>query len=203
VRRLFIVALGSALFLSACGTSAASPNAGSSTPTEVASAAGSQPTTEASTNAIPGWITFAPDGKGFSAIYPGNPTLQTQTIQTASGPVPMSVWYYEASDDLSYYVALGTYPQGSLSSGPLSDVYDAAVTDMSNMSLGMTISGQGDVTISGHAGRAFTVANSAVTVKGELIAVGDNLYKVYVLYPSAASESPNVAVFLSGFKLTV
>jgi hypothetical protein len=195
VRRLFIVALGSALFLSACGTSTASPNAGSSAPTEVA--------TEASTNAHPGWITFAPDGQGFSAIYPGDPTLQTQTIQTASGPVPMSVWYYEASDDLSYYVALGKYPEGSLSSGSLSDAYDAAVTDMSNMSLGMTVTEHGDVTISGHAGRTFTVANSAVTVKGELIAVGDNLYKVYVLYPSDASESPNTRIFLSGFTLTV
>jgi hypothetical protein len=203
VRRLFIVALGSALFMSGCGTSTASPNAGSTNPTEGASAAGSQPTAEASPAAIPGWITFAPADQGFSAAYPGQPSLQTQTIQTTAGPVPTSVWYYEESEDLSYYVAVAKYPEGSLSSGSLSDVYDTAVTDMSHISLGMTVSGQGDVTVSGHAGRTFTVANSVVMVKGELIAVGDNLYKVYVLCLPAASESPNVSAFLAAFKLTV
>lgn len=203
MRRLFIVALGSALFLSGCGTSTASPNAGSPSPTEGASAAGSQPTAETSPAAIPGWIIFAPAGQGFSAAYPGQPTLQTQTIQTTAGPVPTSVWYYEESEDLSYYVALAKYPEGSLSSGSLSDVYDKAVTDMSHISLGMTVSGQGDVTVNGHAGRTFTVANSVVMVKGELIAVGDNLYKVYVLCPPAASGSPNVSAFLAAFKLTV
>jgi hypothetical protein len=208
VRRLFIVALGSALFLSACGTSTASPNA-SPTPTEGASAAGSQSTAEASPphggppTAIPGWIVFAPADQGFSAAYPGQPTLQTQTIQTTAGPVPTSVWYYEESEDLSYYVALAKYPEGSLSSGSLSDVYDTAVTDMSHISLGMTVGGQGDVTVNGHAGRTFTVANSAAMVKGELIAVGDNLYKVYVLCLPAASESPNISAFLAAFTLTV
>jgi len=223
MRRLFLVVLGSAILLSACGQGKGWPDSNSAAsqapsiastqtptkaptevPTEAPTAAPkSQPTpTEAATQAATVWTTFAPTGAGFTSQFPGDPTLTEETYTTAVGDAPASLWTYEDGADLAYFVALAKYPKGSISKVSASSVFDGALAGMTGSSSGMSIASQGSVTLNGHAGRKFTLTGS-IESKGEMFVVGDNLYMVYAAYSDAITDLTDVDAFIGAFKLLV
>lgn len=217
MRRLFVLALGSALLASACGTSSFWPGAssaasqavtGSSTtpsskPSPVATKTKAAPTLAAPTptevassaDVTAGWSTFAPAGAGFSVLMPGEPVLKTSNSTDAT----TSLWTYEDGADLAYFVAEAKYTKGSLSGQPAATVYTNALAGMAKSGTGMTISAQGDVTVSGHAGKSFTLTSTGATAKGYLFVVGDNLYMVYAYWAPAVDGSPDMDAFLASF----
>lgn len=228
MRRLFLVVLGSAILLSACGQSKGWPDSSSAAsqaasqapsiaatqaptqaPTEAATAAPTATAkpkstpTAAATQASSDWIVFAPAGAGFTSQLPGDPTLSQETYKTAAGDAPASLWTYEDGSDLAYFIALAKYPKGTLSSVSASAVFDGALAGMTGASSGMTLATKGNVTLNGHAGRSFTLTSSDATAKGEMFIVGDNLYVVYAAYTSAITDPSDVNAFIADFKLTV
>jgi hypothetical protein len=201
VRRLLLVVLGSAILFSACASAsqtAAPALTPTPTPTVTSTATSTPPPTVAPADA--GWIVLAPPGGGFTSKYPGQPKLTKTTTTTKEGPTPTSVWEYLASTDLDYNVAMWQYPSGSTAGMAASAIYDSAITGMDSTNQ-LTLGTQGDITLNGHAGRAFTLKGASYTLQGELVLVGDNLYMVYASYAPAV-DTAGVTAFLSDFQLT-
>ena len=220
VRRFVLVVLSSAILLSACGTSKGFPQANQSgaAPSVAASVAATVAVTPtlapvATTKATPAptvaptpagsvWVSIAPVGTGFTAKFPAAPTQSSQTFTTAVGDAPASLWIFEESTDLAFFVVEAKYPAGSMSGVTASAVYDGAITGMTGSSSGLTLDTQSSVTLGGHTGRAFSLTSTAASIKGQMYLVGDNLYMVYVAYTSAADVT-EIDTFIAAFKLTV
>jgi hypothetical protein len=231
VRRLLLVALASAMALSACGQGkgwpAISP-VGTQGPSQAASAsltasadatATPTPTAEPTpTQALPtkaptptvasgldaDWITLAPSGFGFTSKWPGTPTKKTTTSATSAGDSVTVLWSYQDGVDLAYFAAVVTYPTGSLTGKTAASIYDFAVTSMTTSTANeMTITNQGSVTVNGHSGRSFSLAGSAFSIEGAMALVGNNLYIAYVAYTSAVTDMSSPETFFNDFTLTV
>ena len=201
MRRLLLIVLGSAILLSACASAAqtAAPTP-TPTPTPTTTPAATPTSSPTLAPADAGWIVLAPPGGGFTAKFPGTPKLTTTTTTTKEGPTPTSEWEYLASKDLDYNVAMWKYPAGSTTGMAASAIYDSAITGMDSTNH-LTLSTQSDITLNGHAGRAFTLGGASYTLKGELVLVGDNLCMVYASYAPTV-DTAGVTAFLADFQLT-
>jgi hypothetical protein len=210
VRRIFLIVLGSAILVSACGsstaTSAPATQAPVATPTAALAATDTPvvvPSLAPSNAALDGdWITFAPDGTGFTAKFPGAPTLTTQTQTTAVGDAAVSLWAFEQGGNLVYDVMVTKYPTGSLAAAKLSALYDGAINGMTGGEANLTVAGQEDMALGGHDGRTFLLTSATGSVKGGVWIVGDNMYMAYVAFTSSVDPGL-IDTFLSDFALTV
>ncbi len=225
MRRLLLVLFGSAVLLSACGSSKATP-----APATPAPATPATPATQATT-ATPGatptdaptvvetstpvvlvapinagvdgdWVTLAPAAAGFTAKFPVMPTLTTQTATTAVGDARASLWTYEQGGNLAYYVQVTNYPTGSLASANPVTLYDAAIQSMTGGTSQLTLAGETDLTLGGHAGRLFLLTSALGSLKGGVWIAGDVMYMVYVSFTSSVDPGL-IDTFLSDFQLTV
>lgn len=225
MRRLFLVVLGSALILSACGQSKGWPDgspaatvapsivatsvaAATAAPTVVMSDAPTAPAaseavpTQADTHADTEWTVFAPADGGFTSKFPVVPTLTTDTTKTAAGDTATSLWTYEQGGNLAYFVLLAQYPKGAMVALKATVAYDTAVQAMVGGTAGLALASQTDMMINGHAGRSFLLTSTEGSVKGEMVLVGDNLYTAYVAFTSSVDRSV-VDTFLADFSLTI
>lgn len=219
MRRLLILVLSSAVLLSACGTAKSWP----SLPTKVPShgpavATATEATTPEPTEATPTKATptkagpteaptsagnaFSPSGGGFTVMLPGEPKLTTQTYSTAVGDAPASLWTYEVSNDLAYFVVLAKYPKGSMTGVSPSLIFDGALNGMVGNTTGAKISAKADTTLGGHPGKTFALEMPTALMKGALYIVGDNLYMVYAAYTSPA-DMAQIDAFLTSFKFSI
>ncbi len=151
-------------------------------------------------SAISDWITFSPSGVGFTAMYPGQPKLTSQTSKTPVGNVPVSIWSYVDSTHLMLFAGRGRYPAGSMTGVSPSAVFDGSVSGMATGSA-QTLESSADCTRDGYPGRAFVLTGSQVTTKGQIYLVGDDMYMVYAIY-DAAGDVSQVDGFLASFHLT-
>ena len=201
MRRLLLIALGSAILFSACASAArtAAPTP-APTPTPAATPAATPTSSPILGPADAGWIVLAPPGGGFTSKFPGEPKLTKTTTTTKEGPTPTSVWEYLASTDLDYNVAMWQYPAGSTTGMAASAIYDEAITGMDSANH-LTLSTQSDKSLNGHAGRAFTLKGATYSLQGELVLVGDNLYMATGSYAPTV-DTAGVTAFLADFRLT-
>lgn len=226
MRRLFLIALSSAILLSACGPSkswpgtvhngpsqapataiatlAATPVPTEANPTEAPTEEPTEAPTEEPTEApTAAGITFSPPDGSFTVLLPDQPKLTTQTYKTAVGDAPASLWTYEVSNDLAFFVVQASYPKGSLTGASPSAVFDAALNGMVSTTTGAKIVTQGATTLGGHPGRTFVVDTPDATVKGALYIVNDDLYMIYAGYTSAITDMTDADAFLASFEFTI
>jgi hypothetical protein len=210
VRRVVLLALSSALFLSACGSAKVTTAPAASEAQNVSSAAvvTPSPTPVAVLSIAPSlaavdgdWVVFAPDGAGFSSKFPAAPTLTTQTDKTAVGDALSSIWTYEQAGNLSYAVLAAVYPAGSLASTTSSKLYDGGINGMTGGSAGLAITSQADITLGGRAARTFLLTSATGSIKGEVVVVGDTMYMAYVVFTSSV-DTGLIDTFLVDFKLS-
>jgi hypothetical protein len=212
VRRVLLIVLSSALFLSACGsakvTTAPVPSASEAQVGSSAAIVTPSPTPVAVLSIAPSfaavdgdWIVFSPDGAAFTAKFPASPTLTTQTDKTAVGDAVSSIWTYEQGGNLAYAVLAAAYPAGSLASTVPSKIYDGAVNGMTGGAQGLALATQSDVTLGGHAGRTFLLTSATGSIKGEVVVVGDTMYMAYVAFTSSV-DTGLIDTFLLDFKLS-
>ena len=208
--RLLPFVLGCALVLSACGSSSAvATNAHPVTPATQASPAAPAPAGETPTETAgasgfddAGWFVLAPDGAGFSAKFPGMPKQTSQTYTTDVGNAPSSLWSWQQSSDLTYFVVTARYPKGSLSSVDPGLVYDEAIDGMTGGPAALAVANETDMTMNGHPGRVFSLAGTTANIEGQIVLAGDNLYVVYVLFSPTVTDFSGVDAFFADFTLT-
>jgi hypothetical protein len=205
VRRLLVLVLGSAIFISACGSSAGTVTpAATPTATPVPTASPTVKITIAPTAAPDAaWIVWAPAGAGFTSKFPATPKLSTTTTKTAAGDAPSSTWTYQQGTTLAFYVTVANYPKGSMTGKAPSTIFDDFINGMTTDATGLKVDSKTPVTLGSHDGEAFKLSSTEGSIQGQVFLVGDDLYVVYAAYLVAVTDMTPIDTFIADFALTV
>lgn len=201
MRRLMVGFLASVL-LAGCSSSVPRNSAVFSPTVPPATASAQAGTSSAATVDTSAWTTLAPQGEGFSAQMPGQPTSSSGSGSSVAGGYTYTYWIYTDSSGRIFEVSLTKFGKGALS-GPNKTILDGTQTSYLSSFPGSKIESQGDTTLGGHPGRTVVFANSTTRVRGEMILVGDNSYIFGVSYPVGLADSGVANAFMASFKLTV
>lgn len=117
-------------------------------------------------DAATGWVLIAPPQSGFSALMPSAPEAEEEPAQEK--PFPLTMHTYSAEDDAAIYLALecGDFPE------EVSRVenFDEMMMNLGHRALlsefgalGVKVIPEGDVTVSGYAGRRYRLAEGAAS----------------------------------------
>jgi hypothetical protein len=141
----------------------------------------------------PGWITLAPDGAGFSVIFPGK---ATETVEKKTSFTLHS--YNVTAGRATYIASYSDYLPGKLD--PATAL--TANRDKFNKSLQATLISSREITVDGHAGIEFTSETPAANVKSQLFLIGNRMYQTVAFVFRDVDETRNVNRFFDSFKLT-
>ena len=140
-----------------------------------------------------GWITLAPEGAGFSVLFPGD---ANETVDKKNS---FTLHSFNVTVGRATYVAsYSDYLPGKL---------DPAVALIANRdkflkSLQATLVTSREITIDGHTGIEFTGETPAANVKSQLFLIGNRMYQMVTFVFRDVDETRNVNRFFDSFKFT-
>jgi hypothetical protein len=140
-----------------------------------------------------GWITLAPEGAGFSVLFPGeaNETVDKKTSFTLHS-------FNITAGRATYIASYSDYLPGKLN--PATAL--TANRDKFNNSLQATLVSSRDITIDGHTGIEFTSETPAANVKSQLFLIGNRMYQTVAFVFKDVDETRNVNRFFDSFRFT-
>lgn len=140
-----------------------------------------------------GWITLAPEGAGFSVLFPGkaNETVDKKTSFTLHS-------FNLTVGRATYIASYSDYLPGKLD--PATAL--TANRDKFNKSLQATLISNREITIDGHTGIEFTSETPAANVRSQLFLIGNRMYQTVAFVFRDVDETRNVNRFFDSFKLT-
>lgn len=141
----------------------------------------------------PGWITLAPEGAGFSILFPGkaNETVDQKPSFTLHS-------FNVTAGRATYIASYSDYLPGKLD--PATAL--TANRDKFNKSLQATLISTREITVDGHAGIEFSSETPAANVKSQLFLIGNRMYQTVAFVFRDVDETRNVNRFFDSFKLT-
>ncbi|MDO8646811.1 MAG: hypothetical protein Q7R70_00140 [Candidatus Diapherotrites archaeon] len=142
---------------------------------------------------------FKPAGAGFSVLMPGTPQLQTQTMNTAIGPVDIKMYVLE-KDNLGYTVGYTSYPEAAVSEKTPDQMLDGA-RDGAVANVFGTLTSEEILSINGNPAREFTITVKGGGIRARIILVKNKLYMVLVAASKDNIMKKQVGDFLESFKL--
>jgi hypothetical protein len=141
----------------------------------------------------PGWITLAPEGAGFSIIFPG------KVVETVEKKTAFTLHSFNITVGRATYIAsYSDYLPGKLD--PATAL--TANRDKFNKSLQATLISNREITVDGHTGIEFTSETPAANVKSQLFLIGNRMYQTVTFVFRDVDETRNVNRFFDSFKLT-
>jgi len=154
------------------------------------------------------WRRFEPDMGGFSALFPGTPEKQTETVPTAAGTIE-TVFFLVEQGGMGYSVNLADYPEAYFSESDVELMLDGA-REGAVLNVGGQLLEENQITLDGHPGRALKIAvdsASSPQVEDEFLVharfylVGNRLYVLQAISTEQSSLSPDIERFLDSFQL--
>lgn len=140
-----------------------------------------------------GWITLAPEGAGFSVLFPGNAN------ETVNKKTSFTLHSFNVTVGRATYVAsYSDYLPGKLD--PATAL--TANRDKFLKSLEATMVTSREITIDGHTGIEFTGETPAANVKSQLFLIGNRMYQMVSFVFRDVDETRNVNRFFDSFKFT-
>jgi hypothetical protein len=149
-----------------------------------------------------GWESVAPEGAGFTTRMPGPPLTRTQQIDVSKSKGTATLYVYEASPDLGYFVIAAKYPPGSLRSVTQTAIYTGVLKGIAGVYSDLKVTEEGQVLGGAGYGRSFTIAGDGGYLRGYLVLKGDMLYVVYAAFGDSTAGLLDVDVFLADFSTT-
>lgn len=140
-----------------------------------------------------GWITLAPEGAGFSVLFPGdaNETVDKKTSFTLHS-------FNITAGRATYIASYSDYVPGKLKAATAL----TANRDKFNKSLQATLVSSREITIDGHSGIEFTSETPAANVKSQMFLIGNRMYQTVAFVFRDVDETRNVNRFFDSFKFT-
>jgi hypothetical protein len=138
-----------------------------------------------------GWITLAPEGAGFSVLFPNKAT------ETVDKKTSFTLHSFNVTAGRATYIAsYSDYLPGKLD--PATAL--TANRDKFLKSLGATLLANREVTVDGHTGIEFTAETPAANVKSQLFLIGNRMYQTVAFVFKDVDETRNVDRFFESFK---
>jgi hypothetical protein len=140
----------------------------------------------------PGWVTLAPEGAGFSVLFPG------KAVETVDKKNSVTLHSFNITVGRATYIAsYSDYLPGKLD--PATAL--TANRDKFNKSLQATLISNREITIDGHTGIEFTSETPAANVKSQLFLIGNRMFQTVAFVFRDVDETRNVNRFFDSFKL--
>jgi hypothetical protein len=141
----------------------------------------------------PGWDTLAPEGAGFSVLFPA------KAVETVDKKTSFTLHSFNVTVGRATYIAsYSDYLPGKLDPGTAL----TANRDKFNKSLQATLISSREITIDGHTGIEFTSETLAANVKSQLFLIGNRMYQTVAFVFRDVDETRNVNRFFDSFKFT-
>ena len=140
-----------------------------------------------------GWEEFAPEGGGFTILFP------TQPIEATTAKTNYTLHSFTAVAGRGTYVAsYADYKQIKLEPA----AFLISNRDRFNKSMQATPVSSREITVNGHSGLEFTSRNSAADIKSQIFLVGNRLYQTATVIMRDVDQTTYVNRFFESFKFT-
>lgn len=141
----------------------------------------------------PGWINFAPEGAGFSILFPGQP-VEAINKKTAYTLHSFTITANRATYVASYtdYVEVKPKPAEFL----------VANRDRFNKGLQATLISCREITLDGNTGLEFVSENPAANIKSQLFLIGNRLFQMATVVFKDTDQTEWTDKFFASFKFT-
>ena len=150
-------------------------------------------TVAAQTDPTGGWIEFAPEGGGFSALFPSKP------VENVNQKPAFTLHSFTATAGRATYVASYTdYEQVKLEPAAFLN----ANRDRFNKGMQAALISSREITLDGHTGLEFTSENPAANIKSQMFLVGKRLFQTATVVFKDVDETRYVDRFFGSFKFT-
>jgi hypothetical protein len=150
-------------------------------------------TAAAQTTDQTGWEEFAPEGAGFSMLFP------TKPVETINKKTAYTLHSFTTTAGRGTYVA--TYADYQQIKFQPSE-FLIANRDKFNKSLQATLISSREITLDGQAGIEFTSETPAANIKSQLFLVGKRLYQTATVVFKDVDQTRYVDRFFGSFKFT-
>ncbi|HVF23959.1 MAG TPA: hypothetical protein VM941_12810 [Pyrinomonadaceae bacterium] len=138
-----------------------------------------------------GWEEFAPEGGGFSMLFP------TKPVETITAKPNYTMHSFATTSGRATYVASYTdYEQIKL--GPAA--FLAANRDRFNKGLQAKLVSSREITVDGHTGIEFTSENPAANIRSQLFLIGKRMFQTASVVFKDTDQTREVNRFFSSFK---
>ena len=140
-----------------------------------------------------GWVEFAPEGAGFSMLFPITP------VETIKERPAFTLHSFTTTSGRATYVASYTDYQ-EIKSDPAT--FLTANRDRFIKGLEAKLLSSREITLDGHTGLEFTSENPAANIKSQLFLVGKRLFQTATVVFKDVDQTRYVDRFFESFKFT-
>jgi TM2 domain-containing membrane protein YozV len=148
---------------------------------------------------------FSSEEGGFSVLFPGTPNENSQSVQTAAGPIELTMFLFEDGTG-AYLVGYSDYPDKIIASASSEQLLDNAIRGGMGNTGGILV-GQESIAIDGYPGKeiSFRVPSSRQMPGGgkgmaRYYLMGNRLYQVLIV-TGADRDRKDFVRFLDSFRL--
>lgn len=138
-----------------------------------------------------GWVTFAPDGAGFSVLFPSQP------VETINKKTAYTLHSFTVTANRATYVASYTdYEEIKLKDPE----FLIANRDRFNKGLQATLVSSREITVDAHKGLEFVSENPAANIKSQIFLVGNRLFQTATVVFKDTDQTEWTDKFFASFK---
>jgi hypothetical protein len=138
-----------------------------------------------------GWIQFAPEGGGFSILFP------TQPVETINKKTAYTLHSFTITANRATYVAAySDYEEVKLKPAE----FLVANRDRFNKGLQATLISSREITVDGHTGLEFMSENPAANIKSQLFLIGNRLFQTATVVLRDTDQTEWTDKFFASFK---
>jgi hypothetical protein len=138
-----------------------------------------------------GWEEFAPEGGGFSMLFP------TQPVETITAKANYTMHSFATTAGRATYVVSYTDYQ-RIKLGP--EAFLLANRDRFIKGLQAKLISSREITVNGHAGIDFTSENSAANIRSQLFLIGKRMFQTASVVFKDVDQTREVNRFFDSFK---
>ena len=161
-----------------------------------------------SANVPSGWKEYTSAEGGFSVIMPGNPTRQTQSVNTTAGAV--DVIYFQGSQNsnqVNFTVSFADYPEDAVGSADEDAILDGVLTGQQQSLNATNVTNTGKISLGSVPGRQATFNIKQGSTSGVAISRayldGNRLYQILAIYATGKKPADSdLDTFFNSFKIT-
>lgn len=140
------------------------------------------------------------DGK-FSILFPGEPTVSTEKVETEIGTIDMSTFIYEKSSQEAYMVSYADYPAEMIKDVDQMEMLASSRNGVLE-NIGASVVEEKDITLDGHKGIYFKANSVSLYLIYKMVMVNNRIFQVAIMKEGGYPSDSEADSFIGSFTLT-
>lgn len=150
------------------------------------------------------WVLFTSEEHSFQALFPYEPSDNTEIINIPDAEAPLRINYFTATqiDSTEYVVSSNEYPVVT-DARDMDFILESALGGVKRSQPGLNVISSNFDYFDNHRSMDFVISNDdqSLTVEGRLISLENKLYQIFYIVNGGLYNSENAEKFINGFEL--